>query len=84
MAGLPGGSPGKRSLLPVPHLLRPVLWGQDRGDPFEQVCKGKFPGWLQRPGLGTLNPGFSYPLEGWASHPRASCQRWLSFLSPEA
>lgn len=53
MAGLPGGSPGKRSLLPVPHLLCPVLWGQDGGDPFEQVCKGKFLGWLQRPGLGT-------------------------------
>ena len=46
VAGSPGGSLGKQFLLPVPPpiLLCPVLWGQDQGDPFEQVCKGKCPG----------------------------------------
>ena len=45
VAGLPGGSLGKQFLLPVPPiLLCLVLWGQDQGDPFEQVCKGKCPG----------------------------------------
>lgn len=78
MAGLPGSSLGKQSLLPVPHLFCPVLWGQDRRDPFEQVCKGKFPGWLQRPGLGT-EPRIQLPVRGLGFTPE-SFESEMAFL----